>query len=378
MSNELKQKDYPMKSIYHLVLTGGPCAGKTTAISTIEKELVQHGYTVLIVPETATELISNGIKPFKNCLDIVDFQRIVLEKQLNKESLYQKAANFIPSSKVVILYDRGIMDNKSYVSNQEFNNLLEEYGLNEIEARERYDAIFHLVTAADGAEEFYTLSNNGARTETIEEAKALDKKTLENWTGHPHLRVIDNSTDFEGKISRLMSEVYSAIGDPKPVEIERKYLIQMPNVEEISQSVSITIVDIVQTYLVTAEENVEKRIRQRGVDGNYSYYLTEKTKIDDMKRAEIEKRISQKEYLHLLTKADTSLRQIIKKRICFVYKSQYFELDLYEFSKDKAILEIELTDVTKKVILPEFIKIIKEVTDDSSYKNYQLARTYKL
>lgn len=35
---------------------------------------------------------------------------------------------------------------------------------------QRYDAVVHLVTAADGAENFYTLANNEVRTESIEQA----------------------------------------------------------------------------------------------------------------------------------------------------------------------------------------------------------------
>jgi hypothetical protein len=34
----------------------------------------------------------------------------------------------------------------------------------------RYDAVFHLVTAADGATMYYTTANNTARGETIDEA----------------------------------------------------------------------------------------------------------------------------------------------------------------------------------------------------------------
>ncbi len=104
-----------MKEIWHLVLTGGPCSGKTTAIATIEKELSARGYHVLIVPETATELISNGIRPFGNCLDNLSFQKILFEKQSHKEMLYLEVAKKIPANKVVILYDRGLMENKTYV-----------------------------------------------------------------------------------------------------------------------------------------------------------------------------------------------------------------------------------------------------------------------
>ena len=47
-----------------IVITGGPCAGKTTAMSWIQSNFTKLGYTVLFVPETATELISGGIAPW--------------------------------------------------------------------------------------------------------------------------------------------------------------------------------------------------------------------------------------------------------------------------------------------------------------------------
>ena len=40
----------------------------------------------------------------------------------------------------------------------------------------------------------------GAKKEWFEQAAALDDKLLAAWTGHPHLRVIDNSADFETKL----------------------------------------------------------------------------------------------------------------------------------------------------------------------------------
>ena len=265
-----------MKRIHSFVLTGGPSGGKTSGLSIIEQELGNRGYYVLVVPETATELIPTGIRPFGNSLSNLDFQHVLLEKQLFKEKLYRNTANlYIPSNDIVILHDRGIIDNKSYMTPGEFQTLLYQFGMNEVSARDRYDAVFHLVTAADGAEEFYTLENNVARTETPEQARQLDRKGISNWTGHPHLRVIDNSTDFKRKMSRLMNEVYSALGEPIPIEIERKYLVQKPDLNILSKYVDITTVDIVQSYL-TSDNGKERRIRQRGQDGNFSYYINEK------------------------------------------------------------------------------------------------------
>ena len=100
-----------------ICLTGGPCAGKTTALSAIEENLQEQGYNVLIVPESATELIKGGIRPFgKKSVDFLLFQNLIMNYQLNKERIYEEAANSL-EGKTVIIYDRGVMDNKDkYIS----------------------------------------------------------------------------------------------------------------------------------------------------------------------------------------------------------------------------------------------------------------------
>ena len=50
--------------IWEFVITGGPCVGKTTAIKIIEENLINKGFKVIVVAETATELISSGICPW--------------------------------------------------------------------------------------------------------------------------------------------------------------------------------------------------------------------------------------------------------------------------------------------------------------------------
>ena len=152
-----------MKKIWTFVLTGGPCSGKTTALSIIEQQLSKRGYYVLVVPESATELINSGLRPFGGSLNVIDFQKAVFEYQLEKEKLFLKYAQKLPYKKIVIVYDRGCMDGKAYLTKQQFANLLSYFQMNELYARGHYDAIFHLVTAADGAEKFYTLANNKAR-----------------------------------------------------------------------------------------------------------------------------------------------------------------------------------------------------------------------
>jgi predicted ATPase len=46
--------------IYRICLTGGPCAGKTTALTTLNQVLAQRGFRVYMVPEAATMLMKGG------------------------------------------------------------------------------------------------------------------------------------------------------------------------------------------------------------------------------------------------------------------------------------------------------------------------------
>ena len=104
--------------------------------------------------------------------------------------------------KTVIICDRGVMDGKAYTSQQCWQALLDETAWSTIQLRDRrYEAVVHLVTAANGAEKFYTGDNNQARYETVEEAKALDNKLINAWVGHPHFTIIENNSNgFENKI----------------------------------------------------------------------------------------------------------------------------------------------------------------------------------
>ncbi len=358
--------------ITKIVITGGPCAGKTTAMSWIQSNLTKMGYTVLFVPETATELITGGVAPW-TCGSNVEYQKCQMKLQLEKEKVFEQGAASMPVEKVLIVCDRGALDNKAYMTDLDFSCVLEGLGCNEVELRDNYDAVFHLVTAAKGAEQFYTTANNAARTETVEKAAALDDKLIAAWTGHPHLRIIDNTTDFEEKLKRLIAEIAAVLGEPEPFEIERKYLIEYPDVSALEKLPNCQRVEIIQTYL-TAPEGEESRVRQRGIDGHYIYSQTTKRKITEMKRVEVERRLSKDEYLRLLMDADPACRPIRKTRYCLTFDNQYFEIDVYPFWKEKAIMEIELSDETAEIRFPEQIKVIKEVTDDASYKNASLAR----
>lgn len=358
--------------ITKIVITGGPCAGKSTAMSWIQNAFTQMGYAVLFVPETATELITGGVAPW-TCGSNCEYQKCQLRLQLDKEKVFEQGAKTMKAEKVLIVCDRGALDNKAYMNENEFAQVLAYLGTNEVALRDNYDAVFHLVTAAKGAEEFYTTANNAARTETVAEASALDDKLISAWTGHPHLRVIDNTSNFENKMKRLIGEIRSFLGEPKPYEIERKFLIEYPDIQWLESIPNCKRVEIIQTYL-KADEGEEVRVRQRGLEGSYVFYKTTKRKVSNLKRVEIEDRLSQEDYLHLLMSADTTRWQIRKDRYCLTYDNQYFEIDIYPFWQDKAIAEIELSDENAEIHFPEQIRVIREVTDEEAYRNASLAK----
>ena len=265
------------KQITRIVLTGGPAAGKTTLISRILKEFKQdEGWKVITIPETATELISGfGIKPFGGCVSMLDFQDFVVSDQLHKEQLALKAAQMVPEEHVIVLYDRALFDDKAYISDEEFRQVLARFGLTEQQALSHYDTVLHLVSCAKGAEFAYNFGNE-ARYEPLELAREKDDLTLRAWRAHPNLHVIDNSVDFEDKIARGLRAVYEALGRPTQQEVWHKYLIALPTLQTLEQTYHAASIDMMQTYLTRANPNIVRRVRQQKNGGDYLYFYTEK------------------------------------------------------------------------------------------------------
>ena len=329
------------------------------------------GYNVIILGEMATEVILSGVTP--GGIGGHAFQRLLAELQIDRDKRYKDILEHL-GDKVVIVYDRGLMDAAAYLPDGEFDKLLIDMGYRHNEILGRYDGVFHLVSAAIGAPEAYTKANNAARMETLEEAIKADARTLKAWIGHPHLRVINNDgVNFDQKMTKLLGEIMSLLGEPIPLEIERKFLIRKPDMAKMIEKYSMNVTDILQTYLVSDKPDVERRIRQRGSNGDYSFYYTEKKPVADGTREERERLITFKEYIDLMAEADTTKKQIKKTRHCFVYKDKYFELDVYPFWENEAILEIEVGDINEEFDIPEDIEVIKEVTNDKSYSNFGLA-----
>ena len=359
------------KQITRIVLTGGPAAGKTTLISRILKEFKsEDGWKVITIPETATELISGfGIGPFPSCMSMEEFQYYVVSDQLHKEELALKAAEAVPEEKVLIVYDRAVFDDKAYVSDEFFERLIARFGLTETELLAHYDAVLHLVSCAKGAEYAYNYGN-AARYESIEDARKADDNTLRAWSAHHALYVIDNSVDFEDKINRAVAQIYRILGESAPEPGKHKYLVKMPDRDELSRKYGALPIEMMQTYLLSSDPEIERRIRQQSSLDDQLFFYTTKRIGEDGTRWVTERPISEKDYVSYLMEADLSLRSVRKLKYRFEYGGRRMELDVYPFANDRAIFFAYGAD---PVSLPPEIEVIREVTGDPYYKNRAFA-----
>ena len=207
-----------MPAINRIVFTGGPCAGKSTALDRVGAWLAECGVRVYRVPEASTLLLAGGIALVGQPPPILRaFQRGIVEVQLALEDAFFGVA-LATGEASVLLIDRGIPDGSAYLSESAWAGLLGELGLIHHELRDqRYDAVVHLTTAAIGAEAFYGTQTNPTRYETLEEARGVDERLQRAWDGHICASVIDNSTDFEAKMRRVLVAVCAVVGVDAPL-----------------------------------------------------------------------------------------------------------------------------------------------------------------
>lgn len=218
-----------IEPVYMIVLTGGPCSGKSSSLAYLTEKLSDHGFMVFIIPETATLITNSGIdrRKMERSKQVSAYEEAIFDMQIAFEDIYKESVmKVFPDKKKVVLLDRGIMDIKAFMPEKDFSDILKRKKITEIELRDRYSGVIHLITAADGAKRYYTNQNNPARIETPEEAIEIDKKIRECWLGHPRLKIIDNSTDSEEKLNRTFTAIANILGIPSPLPITEKFLVE--------------------------------------------------------------------------------------------------------------------------------------------------------
>jgi predicted ATPase len=369
--------------IYKFVLTGGPCSGKTTASERIQVFLRERGFRVFVAQEAATMLFLNGASPddFSNPGCLYAFQQFVIDTQMSLENSFENYARSTQQD-CVIICDRGIMDGSAYVEKDEWNGILNYAGLDTISAREgRYDAVFHLVSAADGAEEFYSLANNlGSRHESCSEANRQDKRTQLAWSGHPHHVIIDNrnTKTFEKKLEQLLSHLATYVGLPSLARRSHKFvLLTLPDLDSLP---NVQVFDVEKVMLRSAfrtenglvDDNNDTSgsirsigqgkelysfVRRRSQGGFHAYGLTTVKLLESGEKVELKQVISKRMYNMLTRNGDDKRHAVIQRRYCFLWEDQSFHI--YEYLAPEETLGIFtlLCQCEGEPRIPPFLKV---------------------
>ena len=329
-----------------IVLTGGPCAGKTTALVKIIEHFSSLGYKVFIIPEVPTLFSQAGMDYLTdNAAFFYEGEKATLEVQLALEDKFTRMAETIDKPTIIVC-DRGTMDISAYMKPEMWKEITAGVGTTSEELRARYDAVLHLVSAADGAEQFYTTATNAERTEGLELAREMDKKVIQAWSEHPYLRVINNHENFDTKINRVIQDI--------------------SNVLEIPQQIT-------QTYL-TSEPRSEVRLRRRTLNGVSINVRTTKKTLPNNEQVVTERQIDNNLYESLMRQADPYRQSIHKIRKTFIWRGQFFELDTYLTpTSNLQILETKGIVDHEDVNFPPFIEVLEDITGNTEYYNYNLA-----
>ena len=161
--------------------------------------------------------------------------------------------------------------------------------------------------------------------------------------------------------------------DGKHCEIERKYLIRYPDIALLQAQKGVEQWEIVQIYLTVPGPGETRRIRQVVCNGEIRYYKTFKRRLSSLSCEEDEGEIDQLEYIRLSQEGEPSCKPLGKTRYRIPYQGHLLEFDIYPFWKDRAIMEIELEREDEGAAIPDYVRIIRDVSADPAYKNRSLA-----
>jgi len=372
------------KRVYRVVLTGGPCGGKTTGQSRLCTFFENLGWKVFRVPETASILLSGGVK-FTDLTPeaAIQFQEDLLKTMMQIENTYFALAESF-SRDCIVICDRGTMDPSAFVSKEVWDQLCKSNGWNPVEMRDtRYNQIIHMVSAAKGAEDFYTVQGHSCRNENLDLAQTLDDRAAEAWVGHPYFDVIDNSTEFDTKLRRMLNAVCQRMGLDTGDRLEinaRKVKFLVRTLPDKSKFPPFEDFDVIHDYMQTNSRKTQARLRKRGQKDRWSYTLTVRRPEVQGQAVEVRTQITTRDYFNMLEQRDPFHLTIFKKRRAFLYNNQYFQLDVYQepcHPRCQGLIFLEtyttqsLEELQTK--LPDFLDIVSNVTGDPAHSMYNLS-----
>lgn len=187
-----------------IVVTGGPGGGKTTAADLFRREI---GDRVVVVPEAATLLFSGGFPRVGDARAAMAAQRAIYHVQKNLEDA--QSALF---PERILLCDRGTVDGAAYWP-ETAEKFFAAVGTTHERELARYDAVIFFESAAVGG---LLIEGNPVRTESLDEAVALDQRLRDAWSSHPRFVVVPHNTSFVKKIMFGLAALESLVAQLHP------------------------------------------------------------------------------------------------------------------------------------------------------------------
>ena len=308
--------------IWKIALTGGPCAGKTTALAAITTYFGEQGFDVICLPEAATLVLNTGfsLKDFTET-QRVEFQHSVLDVLISLEDSAFRLAK--TKQRPLIICDRGAPDGAAFCAPTSWEEVMERCKTNMPALRDaRYDGVVHLVTAADGASEYYGLENNLARNGTAEDAFASDKRLQEVWMGHPHFHIVGNESGFHGKITGVLQSIENIVGVQSGERQDREII----PLDLESVPVPVQTFPVLYQHLPLPENWEMSRLTKRGARQQAVYYHTTVRRLQDGTPLRTDRLLDCREYDALLLGGVVSQEE--KLRHCFTWENRYFRVDV--------------------------------------------------
>lgn len=159
----------------------------------------------------------------------------------------------------------------------------------------------------------------------------------------------------------------------EPLEIERKYIIHMPDTAALDAMAGEKW-DVMQAYLTGTPEQGSRRVRRIRENGAERWFYSEKVRLSATTRIERERETDPAEAAELLKEADGEKRPIEKTRWRIPYGGKLIEIDVFPFWERQAFCEVELEREDEVFSLPGWVKVFREVSGDNRYNNNSLAR----
>ena len=188
-----------------IVLTGGPCSGKTSIMTLLRAEFEN---SIHCVPETVSYLIQQiGAKPpIGNVVGMRRYNRNLTKIQRGIEQAAELQAAF--DGKRALLLDRGVCDNTAYLDGG-FPVLERLLGTTREHEFQQYDLVICMETPSRVIYEAKS-RNNPARYEASHEiAMEVSRRTREAWDGHSNLVVVPSEVSWEDKVDFVTAAVGS-------------------------------------------------------------------------------------------------------------------------------------------------------------------------